>query len=392
MPTVSSKFLPVTVTRVDLEKVFDEIEIVEPLEIELVAFAKADDGAAIVRMRAKASVLRMDQEYVMSANLLPDIPHSNVGGRGRNVCENRPMRARATILAIVSLLLLTGCGHGVAKAITISPADVEATHININEAPTAHRVVALANGSAEIIDAIGLKSILVGRDIASTEPSLKAVPIVTSGHQVIAEKIIALNPDVVIIDASVGPQQALDALRAASINIVTIDEAWKVDEISIKVREVANAIGAPRSGDQLATYFENVSVATPVRKATRIAFLYLRGGNSIYLLGGQGSGADSVIEAIGGTDVGAQVSKVPFAPLTAEIFAKANPQIILVMTKGLESVGGVSGLLALPGIAQSDAGKNSRVIAVDDSLLLSFGPRTPSMLEKLAAAVDKVAP
>jgi iron complex transport system substrate-binding protein len=62
------------------------------------------------------------------------------------------------------------------------------------------------------------------------------------------------------------------------------------------------------------------------------------------------------------------------------------------MTKGLESVGGVSGLLALPGVAQTDAGKNARVIAVDDSLLLSFGPRTPSMLKKLAAAVSKVAP
>jgi iron complex transport system substrate-binding protein len=292
----------------------------------------------------------------------------------------------------VTLITLTACGSPSTEAITIAPADVVATKVYFAESTAAHRVVALANGSAEIIDAMGLTNILVGRDIASTEPALKSVPIVTSGHQVIAEKIIALHPDLVIIDASVGPQQALDALRATSIKVVTIKEAWSVEEISSKVSEVSAAIGAPRSGAALAEKLTSIRRIKSEKKSPRMAFLYLRGGNSIYLLGGKGSGADSVIEAIGGIDVGSQVSKVAFAPLTAESFAKANPQIILVMTKGLESVGGVSGLLALPGVAQTDAGKNARVIAIDDSLLLSFGPRTPSMLKKLAAAVSKVAP
>lgn len=302
------------------------------------------------------------------------------------------MRARLVSVIAVTLITLTACGSPSTEAITIAPADVVATKVNFAESTAAHRVVALANGSAEIIDAMGLTNILVGRDIASTEPALKSVPIVTSGHQVIAEKIIALHPDLVIVDASVGPQQALDALRATSIKVVTIKEAWSVEEISSKVSEVSAAIGAPRSGAALAEKLTSIRRIKSEKKSPRMAFLYLRGGNSIYLLGGKGSGADSVIEAIGGIDVGSQVSKVAFAPLTAESFAKANPQIILVMTKGLESVGGVSGLLALPGVAQTDAGKNARVIAIDDSLLLSYGPRTPSMLKKLAAAVSKVAP
>jgi iron complex transport system substrate-binding protein len=49
-------------------------------------------------------------------------------------------------------------------------------------------------------------------------------------------------------------------------------------------------------------------------------------------------------------------------------------------------------LLKLPGVAQTNAGKNSAVIDVDDSLLLSFGPRTPSLVEALAKALGKVAP
>lgn len=302
------------------------------------------------------------------------------------------MRKRLLPLCSALLILLTGCGPQSLDAISITVKDVSGANVALNETPQYERVIALANGSAEIIDALGFKSILVGRDIASTDPSLETVPIVTSGHQVIAEKIIALNPDLVIIDASVGPAQAVAALRAASIKVISINEVWSVDGITAKVAEVASAIGAPRSGTALSRKITQslAEVNANTGRSPRMAFLYLRGGNSIYLLGGKGSGADSIIESIGATDVGSLISKVPFTALTSESFAQQNPEIILVMSKGLESVGGVAGLLALPGIAQTDAGKNKRVIAVDDSLLLSFGPRTPGLLELLAKDVSEV--
>ena len=302
------------------------------------------------------------------------------------------MRKRLLPLCSALLILLTGCGPQSFDAISITVQDVSGANVALKETPHYERLIALANGSAEIIDALGFKSILVGRDIASTDPSLETVPIVTSGHQVIAEKIIALNPDLVIIDASVGPAQAVAALRAASIKVISINEVWSVDGITAKVAEVASAIGAPRSGTALSRKITQslAEVNANTGRSPRMAFLYLRGGNSIYLLGGKGSGADSIIESIGATDVGSLISKVPFTALTSESFAQQNPEIILVMSKGLESVGGVAGLLALPGIAQTDAGKNKRVIAVDDSLLLSFGPRTPGLLELLAKDVSEV--
>ena len=60
------------------------------------------------------------------------------------------------------------------------------------------------------------------------------------------------------------------------------------------------------------------------------------------------------------------------------------------MTKGLASVGGVVGLTELPGVAQTPAGRDSHIISVDDSLLLSFGARTPSLLTELAGALNEV--
>ena len=294
-----------------------------------------------------------------------------------------------SVLTITSAaLLLTGCSTVQSTAIEISSA--QATTIESSQSPVAQKVVALANGAGEIISAMGFKSILIGRDIASTDADLTKVPIVTSGHQVIAEKIIALTPDLVIIDKSTGPQSALDALAVAGIRVVKTPEAWTLSELPEKVRAIADAIGAPASGSALSAAMNSflAKIGTAERKS-RVVFLYLRGGSSIYLIGGKGSGADSLITAIGAQDVGAATLANPFNAMTSELIASLNPDVILVMSQGLQSVGGLKGLVELPGIAQTDAGKNKRVIAVDDSLLLSFGPRTPDLLSKLSAAMAK---
>ena len=135
---------------------------------------------------------------------------------------------------------------------------------------------------------------------------------------------------------------------------------------------------------------QSLSEVKKADRKARIAFLYLRGGSSIYLLGGKGSGADSLIAAINSVDAGAEFSKDPFTPVSAEVLAELNPDVILVMSKGLASVGGVAGLKALPGVAQTTAGKKGRILAVDDSLLLSFGPRTPDLILQMAASVDEL--
>ena len=285
-------------------------------------------------------------------------------------------------------LLLTGCSTAQSNAIEISSA--RATTIKSSESPVTQKVVALANGAGEIISAMGFKSILIGRDIASTDVDLKSVPIVTSGHQVVAEKIIALTPDLVIVDKSTGPQSALDALAVAGIRVVTTPEAWTLGDMPAKVRAIANAIGAPASGAALNTALNSsLEKLQESPEKSRVVFLYLRGGSSIYLIGGKGSGADSLISAVGALDVGAATLTNPFSAMTSELLASLNPDVLLVMSKGLQSVGGVSGLVQLPGIAQTAAAKNRRVIAVDDSLLLSFGPRTPDLIEQLSVAMVK---
>ena len=297
-------------------------------------------------------------------------------------------------MAIVALVaLLSGCAQSpVASTYTISQEDVRSISLTSTPQLTVSRVVVLANGVAEIIQSLNAQAIIVGRDISSTEDSLADIPIITSGHQVLPEKVIALKPDLVLIDASTGPKAAIATIKAAGITVVQTPESWSLKDLPIKVRAVGQAIGAQDQAEELVKQLSQSLSTSSIKNSPRVAFLYLRGTSSVYLIGGAGSGADSLLTAIGAVDVGAQTLDRPFNTLTAESLAALNPDVILVMSKGLESVGGIDGLLKLPGVAQTRAGKNAAVIDVDDSLLLSFGPRTPSLVDALAKALLKVAP
>jgi iron complex transport system substrate-binding protein len=297
-------------------------------------------------------------------------------------------------LAIIALVtLLSGCAQSpVASTYTISQDDVRSISLTTKAPLTVSRVVVLANGVAEIIQSLNAQSLIVGRDISSTADSLADIPIVTSGHQVLPEKVIALKPDLVLIDASTGPKAAIETIKAVGITVIETPESWSLKDLPIKVRAVGRAIGALDQAEELVRQLNDSLNASAVKNSPRVAFLYLRGTSSVYLIGGAGSGADSLLAAIGAIDVGAQTLDRPFNTLTAESLAELNPDVILVMSKGLQSVGGIDGLLTLPGVAQTRAGKNSAIIDVDDSLLLSFGPRTPSLVDALAKAISKVAP
>jgi iron complex transport system substrate-binding protein len=295
-------------------------------------------------------------------------------------------------IGVIALaILLTGCATSqLTHNQSISQDDVSVISVTSPATFSVSRVVVLANGVAEIMNSLNARSIIVGRDISSTEKSLDNIPVVTSGHQVLPEQVIALKPDLVIIDASTGPKSAIQQIRGAGIRVIQTPESWSLTDISAKVAAVAAAIGSPQQGSLLNAAMKDAITAKQLSGKPKIAFLYLRGTSSIYLVGGPGSGADSLISAIGAVDVGAASLPRPFNTMTAESLATLNPDLILLMSKGLESVGGVSGLLKLPGVAQTKAGKNHAIIDVDDSLLLSFGPRTPSLVVALSEKVSAV--
>ncbi|MFI1195112.1 hemin ABC transporter substrate-binding protein [Micromonospora sp. NPDC020750] len=252
--------------------------------------------------------------------------------------------------------------------------------------------VNLSGSIAETVFALGLGGDVIGRDTSTTFPSAAHLPVVTpAGHDLSAEAVLALNPSVVLADDTIGPPEALRQLRASGIPVVMVEAEQTLAAVPGHIRAVAAALGVAAAGEQLVARVEGEIAAArraaPQGSAPRIAFLYLRGTAGVYLIGGRGAGSDAMIEAIGGVDAGSAAGLTKFRPLTSEGLINAAPDVILVMSAGLASVGGVEGLLKLPGIAQTPAGAARRIVDMDDGVLLTFGTRSGPAVQALASAV-----
>lgn len=260
------------------------------------------------------------------------------------------------------------------------------------------RIVSLWGNITEVLFSLGVGDQVVGRDVASTFEEANDLPVVTQSHDVSAESVLSLRPTLVFAQTDTGPPEALDAIRNAGIPVVIVAAPESMDDITPRVDLIAQAVGLPAEGaalaqrthDQIAAVQESIPADA---RSPRIAFLYMRGQAGVYLLAGPGSGADSMIQAAGAEDAGTAIGlDKPFTPLTSEALVKAAPEVILMTTSGLESVGGVEGMISIPGVGQTPAGQTKRIITVEDGLLYSFGSRTAVALASLINQIYGVTP
>ncbi|MFJ1703598.1 hemin ABC transporter substrate-binding protein [Kitasatospora sp. NPDC088346] len=318
---------------------------------------------------------------------------------------------RARALAVAALLLAavscTGAtdraGHGtsaapaaadrvepvtaaVAPALPTTTASADGRQVTV---ASAERIIPLSGSLSEIVFSLGLGSRVVARDVSTTFEQAAALPVITQAHDVSAEGVLSLHPTVVLADRSTGPAEAVEQIRAAGVPLLVLDDAKQLSDVDGRISGVAAALGVPAAGKELTDRTDartaEVRATAPTGPRPKVAFLYLRGSASVYLLGGARSGAPSLLEAVGAVDAGtASGLTSDFTPLTSEALVKAAPDAILVMSKGLDSVGGVDALLKLPGVAETPAGLDRRIVSVEDGMLLSYGPRTPQVLRSIA--------
>jgi iron complex transport system substrate-binding protein len=254
------------------------------------------------------------------------------------------------------------------------------------------RIVPLQGDLAEIVFDLGLGDNVVGRDISTTFEEASDLPLVTRAHDVSAESVLSLHPTLVLIDSDTGPPEAIQHIRNVGVPVVEFARPTRIAEIGDRIEAVAAALGVPAAGTSLAASIEDdldgALADVPAGDPPRVAFLYLRGSAGVYLLGGPGSGADAMIAAAGGEDAGTAIGlDEPFTPITSEALVEAAPDVLLLTTTGLDSVGGIDGLQDIAGIAQTPAGRDRRVVTVEDGLLYSFGSRTPAAIESM---VDQI--
>ncbi|MGO1628603.1 heme/hemin ABC transporter substrate-binding protein [Microbacterium sp.] len=268
------------------------------------------------------------------------------------------------------------------------------------------RILALdGTGSlASVVWALGFGPNVVGRDLTTGWDSAKDLPLVMDNHTLNAESILELDPTLILTDYSVGPYDVQLQMRNAGIPVIFFEGAEDIDDIPRLIGDVATALGVPEVGEDYVANFEQrldetiakIQTVAPEKEAdkVRMVFLYMRGRAGVYYMyGNDPDGSTGIagvlIEQLGGIDVAGE-EDWESGNLTAEGLMNLEPDLILMLTLGLESVGGVDGLLEVPGVAQTPAGDRRRVVDMSDYEMFTWGPRTPDVLTALAESIYHV--
>jgi iron complex transport system substrate-binding protein len=248
----------------------------------------------------------------------------------------------------------------------------------------AQRVVSIGGDITEIIYALGKGDSIVAIDTTSHYPPEAAATKKSVGYMraLSTEGVLSTNPDLIIASGSAGPPEVVAALKASSIPLIEIKTEETPDGVARKIEIVADALGVKAAGDKLALQvkaeFESVAAKrTKVAKPIRALFVLANQGGRI-IAAGEKTAAAAMFELAGAENAVKGVEG--YKPLNDESAVTAAPDVIVVM---LRSDGANAGQMAkdistMQGLGSTPAAKTGRIIEVDGSYVLQFGPRAAS--------------
>lgn len=244
------------------------------------------------------------------------------------------------------------------------------------------RIVSLNGSTTEILFALGVGKKVVGCDASSSYPEgiKEKLPSVGYQYGLNAEGILSLKPTLVIGRDDVKPPQVVKQLRMAGVTVLLLKEPRTFEAAKKKILTIGKAVGCEKKAKELIEALDvdikKLQTKLILRKEKpklKALFLYLRGTQTALVLG-QDTAAAAMFKIAGVENAAGKIKGNK--PMTAEAVIAAQPDVYVLFTTGLRSVGGVDGLLKLPGLALTPAGRNRRVVAMAGQYLSGFGPRS----------------
>ncbi len=259
---------------------------------------------------------------------------------------------------------------------------------------SARRIVSIGGALTEIIYALGASQELAGVDTTSLYPEAATkLPSVGYARTLSSEGILALAPNHVIATEDAGPPAVLRQISAAGVPVTILAANDKFEGVLDRVARLGILIDRPTQAAQLVEKmkadWQRAREPILARKspAPRVLFILSHSPGQV-MVGGKGSSAEAMLNYVGAQN--AVQGFDGFKPLTPEAVIAAQPDVVLFTDQGLNIVGGIDGVLKLPGVAQTPAGQKRRVASLEAMFMLGFGPRMPQALTALDNALLKV--
>lgn len=288
------------------------------------------------------------------------------------------MRSNPVALLCTAWLLFAG------SAAAVDVQDAHGRTVAVNDAS---RIVSIGGPVTEILYALGVGDNVIARDTTSVFPAqVFDKPDVGYMRALSAEGVLSLEPTLVLAVEGSGPQDVIEQLEGAKVSFVNIPDDPSPQGVADKIRAVALAVDKVAEGEELANAvladFATVEAALSTVEKPAKAIFVLGAASGTPMIGGSGTSADGVLKLAHAENVLSQIHG--FKPGSPESILTAQPEVVVAMSSQAHALKELS---KNPIFAATPAGINERVIGMDGSYLLGFGPRAAHAVRDLAVSL-----
>ena len=286
-------------------------------------------------------------------------------------------------LALVLVLMLTLVSFAAAESVTIvDMKDIEHTF----DAPVT-KIVALTAADCEILCALGCEDLLVGRGEYCDYPaSVLDIPSVQSGYETNIEQIIALQPEVVLVNTMNQTIEQAQMLEAAGIAVIT-SEATDIGGVYSAIEVIGKLTG---KNDEAAALIADMQAAfAEVAKEDSGKTVYFEVSPLEWGLwaAGKGTFMDEIANILGLTNIFADVEG--WAEVSEEQVLARDPDVIVTTAVYFgEGPTPVEEILGRPGWEDIKAVKNEAVYNADSDEMTRPGPRLTDAAKNFAEFIE----
>ncbi|MCG8710092.1 hemin ABC transporter substrate-binding protein [Brenneria sp. 4F2] len=251
------------------------------------------------------------------------------------------------------------------------------------------RIVSIGGDVTEIIYALGGEKDLVARDSTSLHPDAAAkLPDVGYMRQLNTEGILAMKPSLVIASDLSQPSLVLQQVKDSGARVIKVPAKPAPETVAQKISVISQALHKEAEGKKLTeTYQQQLADVAGTPLPVKALFVLSHGGMTA-MAAGKNTPADTIIRQVGLTNAMQSIER--YQPLSQEGVVASAPDLLLISTQGLKSLGGEAQIWKLPGLAFTPAGKNQRLLVVDDMAMLGFTLETPALMATLRQTAEQI--
>lgn len=249
--------------------------------------------------------------------------HSTMASVYRRAWTTESGQGRLSVATLLVLILSCLTNGSVAQTVAT---DDRGKTIEL-DAP-AGRIISLAPSMTELLFSLGAGERIVGVMAHSDFPPEAAeVPVVGQHNGLDMERILSLQPDLVIAWQTGNPQSALRRMESLGIPVY-VAEPESLEDIALQVESLAALTGLDDSGRQIAGEFrERLSALRARYTEAEPVRVFYQVWNSPLITAGGGELIDDMISLCGGRNVFGDLSVGP--KVSVEAVLQRQPEVIV---------------------------------------------------------------